>query len=67
MGIPVTRSRRRRTTSSSIRCADGLKEFLKNKDLVAINVFNFLWDWFAVHIVKMDKKYAPFFKERKVG
>ena len=32
------------------------RDFLKNKPLAVINLFNFVWDWFAHHIVVVDKK-----------
>jgi hemerythrin len=47
------------------KVCDALKDFLKNRNLVAINVFNFVWDWFAGHIVRMDKEYTPYMKAKK--
>lgn len=32
------------------------KDFLKKKSLAEINLFNFVWDWFAHHIMDVDKK-----------
>ena len=32
------------------------KDFLKKKSLAEINLFNFVWDWFAHHIMVVDKK-----------
>lgn len=32
------------------------KDFLKQKPLALINLFNYIWDWFAHHIVVVDKK-----------
>jgi hemerythrin len=49
------------------KVCDALKAFLKNKGLVEINLFNFVWDWFAGHIVKMDKQYTPYLKGAKAG
>jgi hemerythrin len=49
------------------RVCDLLKAFLKNKGLVEINVFNFVWDWFAGHILKMDRLYSPYLKDHKAG
>jgi len=36
------------------------KDFLKQNPLALINLFNFVWDWFAHHILVVDKKWlAP--------
>lgn len=40
------------------------KEHLKGHRLVTINIFNFVWDWFSQHILKLDKQYSPFLKEK---
>ena len=32
------------------------KEFFKEKPMALINLFNFVWDWFAHHILTVDKK-----------
>ena len=32
------------------------KDFLKEKPLAIINLFNYVWDWFAHHIVVVDKR-----------
>ena len=32
------------------------KEFFQEKPLALINLFNFVWDWFAKHILTVDKK-----------
>jgi hemerythrin len=39
-------------------------EFLKGHRLTTINLFNFVWDWFSQHIVKLDKLYSSFLKEK---
>jgi len=31
---------------------------------VMINMFNDVWDWFAKHVVGLDKQYEPFLKAR---
>jgi hemerythrin len=49
------------------KVCDALKSFLKNKDLVEINVFNLVWDSFAVHMMKEDKLYVPYLKRTKAG
>lgn len=43
------------------------REYLKNRPTVTINLFNSLWDWFAHHIVAMDKKYVPYLHDRGVA
>jgi hemerythrin len=40
------------------------REFLKGHRLTAINLFNFVWDWFSQHIVKLDRLYSSFLKEK---
>lgn len=32
------------------------KEYFKEKPLALINLFNYVWDWFANHILTVDKK-----------
>lgn len=32
------------------------KEFLKQSPLTLINLFNYIWDWLAHHILEVDKK-----------
>jgi hemerythrin len=32
------------------------KEYFKEKPMALINLFNFVWDWFANHILTVDKK-----------
>jgi len=32
------------------------KEYFQEKPLALINLFNFVWDWFAKHILTVDKK-----------
>lgn len=32
------------------------KDFLKQKPMAVINLFNYIWDWFAHHIIDVDKK-----------
>ncbi len=43
------------------------KELLKRRPSVPINIFNFVWDWFAHHIMEMDKKYQSYFAARSAG
>ena len=43
---------------------DYQKQFAKGKMPVLINMFNDIWDWFARHILVLDKRYEPFLKER---
>jgi len=40
------------------------KEFVKGRTPVMINMFNSIWDWFARHILLLDKRYEPFLKAR---
>jgi len=35
------------------------KSFAKDKKIIVVNLFNFVWDWFAKHILIMDKKFDP--------
>ena len=46
------------------RFSEFQREFLKGHRLTAINLFNFVWDWFSQHILKLDKLYSPFLKEK---
>ena len=46
------------------RFSEFQREFLKGHRLTAINLFNFVWDWFSQHILKLDKLYSPFQKEK---
>lgn len=32
------------------------KEYFKEKPMALINLFNYVWDWFANHILTVDKK-----------
>ncbi len=32
------------------------KEYFKEKPIALINLFNYVWDWFANHILTVDKK-----------
>jgi len=32
------------------------KELLKQSPVTLINLFNYIWDWFAHHILEVDKK-----------
>jgi hemerythrin len=43
------------------------KNFLKDRPTTAINLFNSLWDWFARHIVQLDKKYVPYLQSKGVA
>lgn len=43
------------------------REFLKNRPVVAINLFNYLWDWFVHHVLSVDKKYEPVLARRSGG
>ncbi|MEW6665300.1 MAG: bacteriohemerythrin [Thermodesulfobacteriota bacterium] len=38
------------------RLLDAQKEYLKNRQLVSTNLFNFVWDWFSQHMLKVDKR-----------
>jgi len=46
------------------RLCEFQKEYLKGHRLAMVNLFNFVWDWFSQHILKEDKKYSPFLKEK---
>ena len=43
------------------------KEYLKHRSITIVNLFNFIWDWFAHHILTVDKKLLPFFQQKGVG
>jgi hemerythrin len=38
------------------RLLDAQKEYIKNRQLTSVNLFNFVWDWFSQHILNMDKR-----------
>ena len=38
------------------RLFEAQKEYCKNGRLTSINLFNFVWDWFSQHILKLDKQ-----------
>jgi hemerythrin-like metal-binding protein len=41
------------------------KTFLKSQPVVVLNLFNFIWDWFAHHILEVDKRCLA--SQRSVG
>jgi hemerythrin len=49
------------------RICEFQKEFLKRRPVVLINLFNFVWDWFARHVLEMDKKYQAYFSAGGTG
>jgi hemerythrin len=46
------------------RLCEFQKEYLKGHRLTTITLFNFVWDWFSQHILKLDKQYSPLLKEK---
>jgi len=46
------------------KLCDFQKDFLKNKKVIKINLFNFVWDWFSIHILGTDRKIGIFLKEQ---
>ena len=46
------------------RLCEFQKEYLKYHRLTVISLFNFVWDWFSQHILKHDKQYSPFLKQK---
>ena len=46
------------------RLCEFQKEYLKYHRLTTINLFNFVWDWFSQHILKLDKQYSAFLSEK---
>jgi hemerythrin-like metal-binding protein len=38
------------------RLLDAQKEYFKNRQLISINLCNFVWDWFSQHILRVDKR-----------
>ncbi len=43
------------------------QDFIKGKSSVGIELMNFLKDWLQGHIMRTDKKYAPFLKKKGVA
>ena len=41
---------------TNYRLFDAQKEFTKDGRLTSLNLFNFVWDWFSHHVLKVDKK-----------
>lgn len=41
------------------------QDFLKRKPLTIINLFNYVWDWFAHHILTVDKKCVNSIREKE--
>jgi len=39
-------------------------KFIKKKSITTIILFNFVWDWFSEHIIKMDQEYSSFMIEK---
>jgi hemerythrin-like metal-binding protein len=37
------------------RLFDAQKEYTKDGRLTSLNLFNFVWDWFSHHVLKVDK------------
>ena len=44
------------------RLCEFQREYLKSHNVATINLFNFVWDWFSQHIIKLDKQYSPCLK-----
>lgn len=40
------------------------KNYLIYKSLPIVNLFNFVWDWRAHHILVIDKKYQLYFEQK---
>jgi hemerythrin len=40
------------------------KEFEQGRAAISMDLMRFLTDWLKNHIMKTDKAYAPFFKEK---
>jgi hemerythrin len=38
------------------RLFEAQKEYTKDGHLISLNLFNFIWDWFSHHVLKVDKK-----------
>ena len=38
------------------RLFEAQKEYTKDGHLTSLNLFNFIWDWFSHHVLKVDKK-----------
>jgi hemerythrin-like metal-binding protein len=63
-GYPEYPEQKREHEAFIDRVCEFQKDFLKRKPSALINIFNFVWDWFAHHIVEMDKKYQTYFAAR---
>lgn len=66
-GYPGYQEQKREHDAFIDLVCDYQKGFLKNRPAVAINLFNALWDWFARHIVRLDKKYVPYLQSKGVA
>jgi hemerythrin len=40
------------------------KDYLIYKSLPLVNLFNFVWDWFAHHILEVDMKYKVYLEQK---
>ena len=66
IGFPELESHRNEHERFTKEIARYQSDFIENKPVVLINVFNFIWNWLAVHVVVVDKRYAAFVRDRKL-
>ena len=62
-GYPGYEEQKREHDRFIDRVCEFQKDYLKAGKIASINLFNFVWDWFAGHIVKADKQYDRYLSE----
>ncbi len=63
-GYPGYEEQRREHERFADRMAAYEEQFQEGKIPVMINMFNGVWDWFAQHVLVLDKQYEPFLRAR---
>jgi hemerythrin len=66
IGFPELESHRSEHERFTKEIARYQSDFIANKPVVLINVFNSIWNWLAMHVVVVDKRYADFVTDRKL-
>ncbi|MFC1844247.1 bacteriohemerythrin [Thermodesulfobacteriota bacterium] len=51
----------------TVKICEYQKDYLLNKTLPVTNLFNFVWDWFAEHVLVTDKKYQLYFEQEIIS
>jgi len=47
----------------TVKVCEYQKDYLLDKSLPTISLFNFVWDWFSQHILVTDKKYQLYLEQ----